>query len=87
MTDNVSLWQPEPLETNDSLLADYIRFLAEEDYGNFADYDDLWQWSVTSLDDFWSSIWEFGDIIGERGPQAYVHHDDIRQARFFRKLL
>ena len=83
MTDTVRLWQPEPLETNQSLLADYIHFLAEENYGTFADYDDLWQWSVTSLDSFWSSIWEFGDIIGERGEIAYQHHDDIRQARFF----
>ena len=49
MTDTVRLWQPEPLETNQSLLADYIHFLAEEDYGTFADYDDLWHWSVTSL--------------------------------------
>ena len=82
MTDTVRLWQPEPLETDKSLLADYIHFLAEEDYGTFADYDG-YGIGLSSLDSFWSSIWEFGDIIGERGETAYQHHDDIRQARFF----
>jgi len=28
----------------------------------FRDYDDLWDWSVTDLEDFWESIWQFFDV-------------------------
>jgi len=28
----------------------------------FRDYHDLWDWSVTDLEDFWESIWQFNDV-------------------------
>ena len=28
----------------------------------FRNYDDLWRWSVTDLEDFWESIWLFFDV-------------------------
>lgn len=80
---NELLWQPDRQAAAASLLGDYMRYLGAEGVGDFADYDALWQWSVTELDGFWSSIWDFADIIGERGSVAYHHDDDIRKAQFF----
>ena len=34
----------------------------------FADYDELWRWSVDELEDFWASIWEF---CGVRASKPY----------------
>jgi acetoacetyl-CoA synthetase len=34
---------------------------------DFASYEDLWRWSVTDLDGFWSSIWEFFGVAAA-GP-------------------
>ena len=28
----------------------------------FDDYDALWRWSVTDLDAFWQSIWDYTDL-------------------------
>ena len=83
MTDTQRLWQPEPLDNNNSLIADYMRFLSEDGHGDFSDYDALWNWSVTELDAFWSSVWDFADIIGDRGAIAYQHDEAIRNAQFF----
>lgn len=83
MMSHTPLWKPTPEQANASLLADYMRFLTEDGYGTFADYDALWGWSVAELDSFWSSIWAFGDIIGERGGTAYQPHDEIRKCAFF----
>ena len=77
------LWQPQAHAADETVLADYMRYVAAEGYGSFADYDALWQWSVSELDSFWSSVWDFGDIIGERGARAYQHDDNIRHAKFF----
>ena len=83
MTDTQRLWQPEPLDNNNSLIADYMRFLSEDGHGDFSDYDALWNWSVTELDAFWSSVWDFADIIGDRGAVAYQHDEAIRNVQFF----
>ena len=51
------LWQPSTAQKEASCLNDYRNYIAEEGYGRFADYDDLWRWSVTELDAFWGSVW------------------------------
>src|SRR5690606_40409479 len=30
---------------------------------DFADYHELWQWSVDDLDGFWASIWDYFEVI------------------------
>ena len=40
----------------------YQNWLAQERDLRFAAYDDLWQWSITDLDAFWQSIWDYFDL-------------------------
>ncbi len=35
----------------------------------FADYQELWRWSVAELEQFWAGIWEF---CGVRASQPYA---------------
>ncbi len=37
------------------------------------DYNDLWDWSVTDLEDFWESIWQFFDVQSYTPYQQVVH--------------
>ncbi|MBN4688386.1 hypothetical protein H4F37_23215, partial [Escherichia coli] len=37
----------------------YREWLREHRGLEFADYEALWRWSVTDLEGFWSSIWEY----------------------------
>jgi acetoacetyl-CoA synthetase len=30
-------------------------------------YDELWQWSVTDPGRFWASLWDYFDVLGQRG--------------------
>ena len=43
-------------------LARYQSWLRETRGLSFGSYDELWQWSVSDLSGFWSSIWEFFDL-------------------------
>ncbi len=56
------LWQPTPERAKATTLAAYIRWLAQHRDLTFDDYNALWNWSVSDLDGFWSSIWQFFDI-------------------------
>ncbi len=56
------LWQPSPERRAQSRMADYMRWLAERKGLRFDSYQALWQWSVTELEAFWASLWEYFSI-------------------------
>ena len=64
------LWQPSEKFIEESNVAEYMRWLLRGRGLNFANYNELWEWSVTDLESFWSSIWDFFDVIGSRGEDV-----------------
>jgi acetoacetyl-CoA synthetase len=60
------LWTPSAQRVERSNLTGYRRWLAATRGLDFADYDDMWRWSVSDLDAFWRSIWEFFRV--KEGP-------------------
>ncbi|GAB3896871.1 acetoacetate--CoA ligase [Spirosoma agri] len=53
------LYTPARRVSEQSLLKKYMDWLFIKKGLYFRDYDDLWDWSVTDLEDFWESIWQF----------------------------
>ena len=49
------LWEPSTERKESANMTKYINFVNERCGKNFATYDDLYDWSVTSLDDFWGT--------------------------------
>jgi len=60
------LWTPSKARIEGSRMAVFMRWLDESRGLTFESYNDLWEWSVTELDAFWSAIWEFFDIPASR---------------------
>lgn len=60
------LWRPPPDVRRASEIGRYLAWLEQERGRRFAGYDELWQWSVTDLEGFWSSIWDYFSV----GPPA-----------------
>ncbi|SOD91917.1 acetoacetate--CoA ligase [Spirosoma fluviale] len=56
------LYTPDRNTIEQSLLKRYMNWLFVKKGLYFRDYDDLWDWSVTDLEDFWGSIWQFFDV-------------------------
>ncbi|NCW00467.1 MAG: hypothetical protein EBW20_01235, partial [Betaproteobacteria bacterium] len=52
------LWQASPQRLAQSPSRRYLDFLVQSRGLRFSDYQQLWQWSVSDLEGFWSSIWE-----------------------------
>lgn len=77
------LWQPDAKRIAASTL-DQFRVQAEERAGRkFADYNSLHRWSVEDRADFWTLIWDFCEVVGERGDIALIDEGHMREARFF----
>jgi acetoacetyl-CoA synthetase len=49
----------------------YMRWLAAERGRRFDAYQPLWEWSVTELEEFWGSIWDFFEVEASE-PYARV---------------
>jgi acetoacetyl-CoA synthetase len=53
------LWTPSPERINKANLTAFTRWLAAERGKKFADYTQLWQWSVDDLEGFWQAVWDY----------------------------
>jgi acetoacetyl-CoA synthetase len=56
------LWEPSADSIERATMTRYMRWLAAERGRSFDDYASLWKWSVTELEEFWASIWDFFDV-------------------------
>ncbi len=49
----------------------------------FASYEDLWQWSVDELEDFWAAIWEFFGVRASKPHGRVLGAREMPGARWF----
>ena len=55
------LWQPPADVRERTRIGRYLEWMAGRGR-TFADYDELWRWSVDDLEGFWRSVWDFGEV-------------------------
>ncbi|MEG0445176.1 MAG: acetoacetate--CoA ligase [Comamonas sp.] len=61
----------------------YQQWLQEQHGLSFADYDALWRWSVTDLDAFWQSIWDYFKLQSPTPHSAVLARNTMPGARWF----
>lgn len=74
---------PSPKRIAQSELTRYQQWLRETQGVEAQTYEQLHAWSVDHLEEFWDSIWEFFDIIGERGTGPVRVGDSIPETQWF----
>lgn len=76
--DNHPLWSPTAHQIERATLTAFLRKV------NLQNYKDLHQWSVTHIEDFWSEVWDFCNIISShKGKRILEHPQGIFKPRFF----
>ena len=61
----------------------YQNWLRDERGLSFATYNDLWRWSVTELDAFWQSIWDYFDFQSPTPHTAVLLNNVMPGAKWF----
>ncbi len=78
------LWIPDEERRNGSRLSAFLECVAARHGRRFDGYRDLHAWSVENMADFWSAVWDFAGIIGDKGSgPVLVEEERMWQARFF----
>ena len=84
MPERELLWRPSPERVTAATLTSYQRWLREErgvDLG--AGYEELWNWSVTHLEEFWSSIASYFDVRFSVQPEQALGNRQMPGAQWF----
>ncbi len=78
------LWTPSSERIHASRIWAFIQSVNQHYGKDFSSYNDLWQWSVDHLDQFWSHFWDFAEIKASRkGERVLDHADKMPGAEWF----
>jgi acetoacetyl-CoA synthetase len=78
------LWQPTDERKRNANITGFIEFVNKRHRQSFHSYRDLYNWSVSKIPDFWSSVWDFVVVKASQGYEMVV--DDAAKmpgARWF----
>jgi len=66
-----------------SAMTRYMRWLEAERGLRFDGYQPLWEWSVTEVEDFWASIWDYFEVRSPTPHSAVLGAREMPGARWF----
>ncbi|MDO1581081.1 acetoacetate--CoA ligase [Rhizobium oryzicola] len=80
---DLPLWSPSPELIASAPLTRFMAWCGERHGLSFENSDQLHKWSIAERGAFWTDIWDFCGVVGERGARDLIHGDDMLAARFF----
>jgi acetoacetyl-CoA synthetase len=82
-TESTLLWEPSSHAIERATLTRYMRWLDRERGLAFDGYQDLWEWSVTDLEAFWASIWDFFQVRASKRYERVLGAREMPGAEWF----
>lgn len=83
MDQQTPLWTPREDFSRQTPLYQFMQWCAPRAGRAFSDYDAFHAWSVEDRAGFWSAVWDYCAIKGDKGETMLAHGDQMLEARFF----
>jgi acetoacetyl-CoA synthetase len=77
------LWEPSAADRELVEMTRFMSWAGERRGSPFADYGELWQWSVDQLEDFWAAIWEFSGVRSSKTYERVLSSREMPGASWF----
>lgn len=77
------LWEGSKQFKENSHLHDYRQWLASNKDLEFKSYQELWQWSVTEVEDFWESVWSYFKVISYQPYSKVLSTHQMPNCKWF----
>jgi acetoacetyl-CoA synthetase len=71
---NEILWRPSAERIRNSNMVRFMEFVGSRYANQIGGYEQLYQWSIDRIPDFWESLWDFAEIKASR-PYDFVVDD------------
>ena len=71
------LWRPSPHDIGNANLTHFMNWLKDHRGIAHTTWNELWEWSVHDLDEFWSAVWDYYGVArpirAECSPGCAAH--------------
>jgi acetoacetyl-CoA synthetase len=83
ISEGLPLWEASEERKQQANVTRYMQWLAETRKLHFATREYLWQWSVTHIEDFWASLWEYFHIKASKPYKTVLVERKMPGAQWF----
>jgi acetoacetyl-CoA synthetase len=83
MAGDAPLWAPTQDQVDAAPITAFMKAAAAGTGKTFSSYADLHRWSVDDREAFWSLVWDFCGVVGEKGERVLVDGEKMPGAAFF----
>lgn len=80
---NAMMWQPSADSIAEARMTDFLQHIDKSYDLGLANYADLHQWSVQNKEDFWSQVWDYFDVVGDKGETILENGNKMPGANWF----
>jgi acetoacetyl-CoA synthetase len=83
VADDKPCWSPSAEQAERTAMAAFRRHVEQVAGVRLADSTQLQDFSLTDPERFWSALWDFTGVVGNKGDRVFADGADMRDARFF----
>src|ERR1700761_6916268 len=83
MAGDTPLWIPTQDRIDAAPMTAFLKAAAAQADASFSGYAELHAWSIDNREAFWSLVWDFCDLVGDKGERVLVDGDRMPGAAFF----
>jgi len=73
------LWRPSTERVSNSLMTDFLKSVGLAD----VEYSEAHRWSIEKPEEFWSAVWDYCGVVGEKGTTVLRDGDRMPGAQWF----
>jgi len=77
------LWEPDGKTVRDARITRFMSWLNDRHQLSLGGYEDLWRWSVSQPGEFWTAIWDYFEVLGDRGDGPALAGEIMPDVRWF----
>src|SRR5215217_3325238 len=77
------LWEPSEEFKENANISRYMEWLKREKNLSFSDYGELWEWSVSEVEEFWASIWEYFNVKASKPYSRVLNSREMPGYKWF----
>jgi acetoacetyl-CoA synthetase len=77
------LWEPSEEFKENANISRCMEWLKREKGLSFSDYGELWEWSVSEVEEFWASIWEYFNVKASKPYSRVLNSREMPGYKWF----
>ena len=79
------IWVPDATRVEQANITAFSKAVEKQFGKSFSNYTELYRWSIEEKEAFWSFLWDFCEVIGDKGDEVLRNGGDIEHAEWFPK--